>query len=128
MTPLKLAPRPFDGLKIDPAVAHAGGQSFRFHGVHRTLNARRAREPRLVVSSPCLHHLAADAIVSQYAQRMKIEQSFRDTKNTRLGLGLDIARSRSGPRFEMLLLLAQLASFVQRLIGEQARHQQLELQ
>ena len=128
MTPLKLSHRPFDGLKIDRAVARAGGQFFRFHGVHCTLNARRAREPWLVVSSPGLHHLAADAIVSLYAQRMKIEQSFRDTKNARLGLGLEVARSRSGPRFEMLLLLAQLASYVQRLTGEQARHQQLELQ
>ena len=59
---------------------------------------------------------------------MRIEQSFRDTKNVRTGFGLDAARSRSGPRFEMLLLLAQLASFVQRLIGESAREQQLELQ
>ena len=59
---------------------------------------------------------------------MKIEQSFRDTKNTRVGLGLENARSRSGARFEMLLLIAHLASFVQRLIGERAREQQLELQ
>jgi len=59
---------------------------------------------------------------------MKIEQSFRDTKNARLGLGLENARSRSGTRFEMLLLIAHLALFVQRLIGEQARQHQLELQ
>src|SRR4030065_352987 len=38
------------------------------------------------------------------------------------------ARSRSAPRFEVLLLLAHLASFVQRLIGESAREHQLELQ
>ena len=111
-----------------PGSCPCRGPFFRFHGVHRTLNVRRARELRLVVSSPGLHNVAADAIVSLYAQRMKIEQSFRDTKNTRLGLGLEIARSRSGPRFEMLLLLAQLASFVQRLTGEQAHHQQLVLQ
>jgi hypothetical protein len=43
-------------------------------------------------------------------------------------LGLENARSRSGARFEMLLLIAHLASFVQRLIGEQARQHQLELQ
>ena len=59
---------------------------------------------------------------------MTIEQSFRDTKNARLGLGLENARSRSGTRFEMLLLIAHLALFVQRLIGEHARQHQLELQ
>ena len=63
-----------------------------------------------------------------YAQRMRIEQSFRDTKNLRVGFGLEIARSRSAPRFEMLLLMAHLASFVQRLIGESAKAQQLELE
>jgi hypothetical protein len=90
--------------------------------------ARRAREPWLLVSSPGLNHLAAATLVGLYAQRMRIEQSFRDTKNTRLGLGLEAARSRSTMRFEMLLLLAHLASFVQRLIGESAKAQQLELQ
>lgn len=90
--------------------------------------ARAAREPWLLVSSLGLTHLTAATLVGLYAQRMRIEQSFRDTKNVRTGFGLDAVRSRSGPRFEMLLLLAQLASFVQRLIGESAREQQLELQ
>lgn len=58
---------------------------------------------------------------------MRIEQSFRDTKNVRVGFGLSSARSRSAPRLEMLLLLVHLAGYVQRLIGEQARQQQLEL-
>ena len=93
-----------------------------------TLNARRAREPWLLGTSAALQYLTADAIVSLYAQRMKIEQSFRDTKNARFGLGLEHARSRSGARFEMLLLIVHLATFVQRLIGEQARQHQLELQ
>ena len=91
-------------------------------------NARSAREPWLLVCSLGLRHLSAESMVGLYAQRMRIEQSFRDTKNLRLGLGLEAARSRSGPRFEMLLLIAHLASFVQRLIGESAKQQQLELQ
>ena len=91
-------------------------------------NSRSAREPWLLVSSPALQYLSPDAIINLYAQRMRIEQSFRDTKNARVGLGLENARSRSGARFEMLLLIAHLASFVQRLIGERARAQQLELQ
>jgi hypothetical protein len=50
------------------------------------------------------------------------------TKNARVGLGLETARSRRRERFEILLLLAHLASFVQRLIGESAKQQPLELQ
>lgn len=67
--------------------------------------ARSAREPGRLVSSLGLRHLSAAAIIGLYAQRMRIEQSFRDTKNARVGLGLEAARSRSAPRFEMLLLL-----------------------
>lgn len=90
--------------------------------------ARAAREPWLLVSSRDLSHLAAATLIGLYAQRMRIEQSFRDTKNVRTGLGLEAARSRSGPRFEILLLLAHLATFVLRLVGESAKAQQLELQ
>ena len=90
--------------------------------------ARAAREPWLLVSSLGLRHLNAATLIGLYAQRMRIEQSFRDTKNARRGLGLEVARSRRGQRFEILLLLAHLAAFVQRLVGESAKEQQLELQ
>jgi hypothetical protein len=45
-----------------------------------------------------------------------------------VGLGLEVARSRSAQRLEILLLIAHLAAFVQRLIGESAKQHQLELQ
>lgn len=110
-----------------------GRHSLNRYGTRRkcrasTKSARASCEPWLLVSSPGLRHLSEGSIVSLYAQRMRIEQSFRDTKNMRIGLGLESARSRSAARFEMLLLLAHLASFVQRLIGESAKaQQQLEL-
>lgn len=91
-------------------------------------NARSAREPWLLASSLGLQHLSADAIVLLYSQRMRIEQSFRDTKNPRLGLGLNVSRSRSGPRLAALLLISHLASLVQRFIGESAKQHQMELQ
>jgi len=96
-------------------------------GHHSSKNARSAREPWLLASSEGLKNLTADTIVGLYSQRMRIEQSFRDTKNLRVGFGLDVSRSRSKERLEMLLLLGHLASFVQRLIGESAKQQQLEL-
>lgn len=109
-----------------------GRHSLNIYGTRRRgkaskQRARAAHEPWLLVSSLGLSHLSAATLVMLYAQRMGIEQSFRDTKNARLGLGLESARSRSAMRFEMLLLLAHLASFVQRLIGESAKAQQLEL-
>ena len=90
--------------------------------------ARREREPWLLAVSAELHHLSAQAIVALFAQRMRIEQTFRDTKNLRVGLGLEVSRSQGTQRLEMLLLIAHLASFVQRLIGEEAKARQLELQ
>ena len=87
-----------------------------------------AREPWLLAASTSLDHLSAQSIVNLYAQRMTIEESFRDTKNLRWGQGLNTTRSRSRARLQILLLLAHLASFVQRLIGEDAKARQLELQ
>lgn len=110
-----------------------GRHSLNRYGARRkcrasTKSARASCEPWLLVSSPGLRHLSAGSIVNLYAQRMRIEQSFRDTKNMRVGLGLESARARSAARFEMLLLLAHLVTFVQRLIGESAKaQQQLEL-
>ena len=110
-----------------------GRHQLNIYGVKRqgkasAKNARSAREPWLLASSLGLQHLSAEAIVGLYSQRMRIEQSFRDTKNLRLGLGLEAARSRSGKRLEILLLIAHLASLVQRLIGESVKGHQLELQ
>jgi hypothetical protein len=90
--------------------------------------ARSAREPWLLAASPSLDHVAAQSIVKLYAQRMTIEESFRDTKNLRWGQGLQTTRSRSSARLQILLLISHLANFVQRLIGEDAKARQLELQ
>ena len=89
--------------------------------------ARAAREPWLLAASTRLDHLAAVSIIQLYAQRMRIEQSFRDTKNLRFGQGLQITRSRTRERLQMLLLIGHLAAFVQRLIGEDAKAHQLQL-
>jgi hypothetical protein len=91
-------------------------------------NASTQCEPWLLASSLGLAYLSAHTIVKLYGQRMRIEQSFRDLKNQRVGMGLSSARSQGRMRLEMLLLLAHLASFVLRLIGEAAKQQQLELQ
>lgn len=90
--------------------------------------AAAAREPWLLSCSPGLAHLSAEAIVSLYAQRMTIEQSFRDTKNERLGLGLTRSRSHGQQRLEALLLIGHIAGIAKRLIGEAAKSMQLQLE
>lgn len=100
--------------------------------VHVNSNSRKqsaaAREPWLLSCSLGLSHLSAETIVSLYAQRMTIEQSFRDTKNERLGLGLTRSMSHGQRRLEALLLIGHIAGIAKRLIGEAAKAQQLELQ
>lgn len=88
----------------------------------------RHEKPWSVPYYSSLAHLSSQAIVALYSQRMRIEQSFRDAKNERGGLGLSTSRSRSGKRFEMLLLIGHLAAWVMRLIGECAQQAQMQLQ
>ena len=88
--------------------------------------SRSAREPWLLACSPALGQRSAADLVAIYAQRMQIEESFRDLKNERLGLGFSAARSRSGQRLEILLLIAHLASWLMRVIGECAEACQMQ--
>lgn len=90
---------------------------------HSSKHAKAQVEPWLLASSCSLAYLAADAVVPIYAQRMQIEEAFRDTKNPRMGLGLSASASRSGERLAVLALIACLAEFVLRLIGQTAINQ-----
>lgn len=90
--------------------------------------ARAQREPWLLAVCPKLAHLSAQAVVAVYAQRMQIEESFRDLKSERFGLGFSAGRSTQKDRLAVLLLVACLASFVLRLIGEVGKARQMEFQ
>ena len=98
------------------------------HGTPMRKIALRNREPWLLTCARPLDHLSAQSIVNLYAQRMRIEQQFRDTKNVVLGMGLSHNRSAGIKRLQALLLIAHIAQLVLRLIGEAAKAQQLELQ
>lgn len=67
--------------------------------------------------SPQLAALDARAIVAIYAGRMQIEQTFRDVKNPRWGLGLSDSQTRKPPRLATLLLIGALACYALWLIG-----------
>jgi IS4 transposase len=65
--------------------------------------------------------LDAAAIMAIYAKRMRIEPSFRDLKNERLGLGFSSARAHSAKRLERVLLIAHWSTWLMRLVGECAQ-------
>lgn len=95
---------------------------------HSLKQSRASREPWLLAASASLSHLSAQALVALYAQRMQIEEAFRDLKNERFGLGLSASRSRQRQRLAVLALIGALASFVLRLIGEAAKARQMQFQ
>lgn len=79
--------------------------------------ARSVREPWLLASS------LGDAytpkqIIAMYKRRMKIEESFRDMKSHRYGLGLGQIRARKPQRYGMILLIVLLTNFIACLIGQ----------
>ena len=79
-----------------------------------------AREPWLLVHGARLRRYAPEQIVAFYAQRMQIEENFRDNKSMGYGMGQDIGRSRSALRWQALLLIATLAAFLLWHIGQLA--------
>jgi hypothetical protein len=95
---------------------------------HSRKQARAQLEPWLLATCPALAAWHPEAIVSIYAQRMQIEEAFRDLKNERLGLGLAASRSKQPDRLRVLLLIGMLATFVLRLIGQEAREKQMNRQ
>lgn len=93
---------------------------------HSMKNARSQREPWLLAVSPGLEHFSAKAVVSVYSKRMQIEEEFRDLKSEHFGLGLSANRSKHTERLSVLLLIACLATYLLRLIGEIAHSHQME--
>ena len=102
------------------------GRSRKTHG-QGTL-AKRARklykDPWLIATSLPNRYGAAKRIMKLYALRMQIEETFRDCKGRRWGLGLQEARSRDPQRWEILLLIGTLATVIHWLVGlaATARH------
>jgi len=95
---------------------------------HSEQCAQREREPWLLVTSlPAISKLAKK-VVSIYSTRMQIEESFRDVKSVRFGIGFELNLSRSAERLQILLLVAMIATFVLWLLGMAARNSQQHMQ
>jgi hypothetical protein len=80
-------------------------------------NRTLAREPWLLATSL---EPNSKYVVSLYALRMQIEETFRDTKNHRHGWALRHLRCRSIERIALLLFIAALALIVVQAVGRAA--------
>lgn len=78
---------------------------------------KQARDPWLLATSLGRADASAERVIELYGQRMQIEESFRDAKNPRFGIGLSDARSRTAERLDVQLLLAALATATAYVIG-----------
>lgn len=79
---------------------------------------RRLHKAPWLLATSLPHQPGSSRKIKQlYAQRMQIEETFRDTKSHRWGFGLHYARCNDGRRLEVLLLIAALASLVLWLAG-----------
>ena len=94
----------------------------RARSAHSLKQSKANKEPWLLATSPDLCDLTADTVVAIYAGRMQIEQTFRDTKNGRWGLGLTYSQTRKQDRLECLLLIGALACYALWIIGITARY------
>ena len=85
------------------------------------IHEKDAKEPWLLVFKlPKKFERNAQTAVNLYRQRMQIEENFRDTKNNKLGIGLECANSRRVERFDNLLLIAALILYLLWVIGQTA--------
>jgi len=83
------------------------------NGLYRRLH----RAPWLLVTSLPHEHGSERRIKQLYAQRMQIEETFRDAKSHRWGLGLRYCRCSDVERMQVLLLVAALATLMLWLAG-----------
>ena len=80
--------------------------------------ARGAKEPWLLISSLPKNSSFAKKSVKIYQTRMQIEESFRDMKSTKFGLGFEHNHTKILARMKLLVLLTTLTAMVLILLGK----------
>ncbi|ALU44945.1 IS4 family transposase [Pseudoalteromonas rubra] len=81
-----------------------------------------SKEPWLLATNLPADLFKPKRVVSLYAKRMQIEESFRDLKSPQYGMGLRHSKSRCPNRLDILLLLSLLATIILWWIGLYAQH------
>jgi len=88
--------------------------------------SRGNKEPWLLVTSLRGGEKSANRIIGHYRNRMRIEHEFRNTKNSRWGVGLEYTLTRNLERLQILLLIGYLAIFILWLTGLAAELKNLQ--
>jgi len=88
-----------------------------------SLNAAEGwKEPWLLATSLEVKTAAqASAVVKRYGARMQIEESFRDHKSERFGLGMNMHKTKSTQRLRVLVMIGTLSCLYLHLLGLLAR-------
>jgi hypothetical protein len=81
----------------------------------------REKEPWLLATSLPVTSKQAKRVVNIFATRMQIEESFRDTKSYRYGIGFELNMSRDTNRLQMLLMIGMLAILILWILGTVAQ-------
>jgi len=84
---------------------------------HSKKNAAKEKEPWLLASSMKVNSKLAKQVKNSYATRMQIEETFRDVKSARFGLGFELNATYKTKRLVILLMIVMLALFVLWLLG-----------
>ena len=79
------------------------------------VHAKGMKEAWFLASN--LTDATATTVVERYAKRFTIEETFRDQKDPRFGLGMNHTRAKTPARRDRLLLLAALAQALLTLLG-----------
>ena len=97
---------------------------------HSKKNANREREPWLLATSLPVNSKLAKQVVKVYANRMQIEEAFRDTKSINYGLGYELSGTKCSKRLQILLMIGALAALVLWVLGliaiASGRHRQYQ--
>ena len=82
--------------------------------------AKASNEPWLLASNLPKSFNIAKKVVKIYKKRMQIEETFRDIKDCRYGIGIRLTLSNMKERVAVLLLIAALALLIFVLLGREA--------
>jgi hypothetical protein len=85
------------------------------------IHFEREKEPWLLATSLPVTSKLAKKVVHIYATRMQIEESFRDIKSYRYGIGFELNMSQNTKRLKILLMIGMLAMLLLWLLGAVAQ-------
>ncbi len=84
---------------------------------HSKKNAEKEKEPWLLATSLKVNSKLAKQVKRIYTTRMQIEETFRDVKSARFGLGFEFSGTYKTKRLQILLMIVMLALFVLWVLG-----------